>query len=105
MSKMRATIRIYEDPKDLTSADVWEGTSESAMTRARIYAVMGLFSMATITAYAAWKFSPLSFGFGKSVSGFTFRFDRNRPTPTFLVKYIGIEQSFTGFLPGSIHLR
>lgn len=66
---MRATIRIYEDPKDLTSADVWEGTSESAMTRARIYAVMGLFSMATITAYAAWKFSPLSFGFGKSVSG------------------------------------
>ncbi|KAF8829464.1 hypothetical protein HHX47_DHR3000727 [Lentinula edodes] len=69
MSKMRATIRIYEDPKDFTSADVWEGTSESAMTRVRIYAVMGLFSMATITAYAAWKFSPLSFGFGKSVPG------------------------------------
>ncbi|KAJ3737664.1 hypothetical protein DFJ43DRAFT_1220166 [Lentinula guzmanii] len=59
MSKMRATIRIYEDPKTFTSEDVWEGARESTMTVVKIYAVIGLLSMAAMTTYA-WKYTGLS---------------------------------------------
>ncbi|KAJ3789315.1 hypothetical protein GGU10DRAFT_372261 [Lentinula aff. detonsa] len=59
MSKMRATIRIYEDPKTFTSEDVWEGARESTMTAVKIYAVIGLLSMAAMTTYA-WKYTGLS---------------------------------------------
>ncbi|KAJ3844217.1 hypothetical protein F5878DRAFT_656015 [Lentinula raphanica] len=67
MSKMRATIRIYEDPKTFTSEDVWEGASESTMTTLKAYAIGGLLSMAVVVFYA-WKFTDLPSTL-KSLSG------------------------------------
>ncbi len=59
--KMRATLGIYEDPTTFTSADIWDGSDAA---KVRIYAVVGLLSMAVMTTYATWKYTP----FGKSAA-------------------------------------
>lgn len=53
--KMRATLGIYEDPSSFTSADVWKRDGSDAL-KVKIYAALGLLSMAAMTTYVAWKY-------------------------------------------------
>jgi len=68
--KMRATLGIYEDPSSFTSADVWKRDGSDAI-KVKIYAALGLLSMAAMTTYVAWKFqyAPAPFFVGISKSG------------------------------------
>ncbi|RDB24725.1 hypothetical protein Hypma_007382 [Hypsizygus marmoreus] len=53
---MRASIDIYEHPQ-LSSSDVWP--KDSSATRTCLYSVLGVFSLAAVSTFAAWRYASL----------------------------------------------